>query len=402
MNIHKVTVGLGAMLASALGTAGCADRSEISLLHYGSMSGPAASFGDSTDRGIRLAVQEANDRGGILGRRIEVVTWDDRSSPDRVAKSLGAELTHPHRVDVVLGEVSSTLTLQGAPICQKLGVPMITPSSGADEITAVGGYIFRTCFTATHQGRAAALFVFRDLQARRAALLVDSSSEYSLGCAKAFRDLFERELGGEVVTEKKYDGKVDRGFEAQLTEIKQAKPQVIFVPALYGQVPGIALQARSLEITIPLVGGDGWDANEILTLGGANVEGYYFITHFAPDQNSDDAKKFTESYHRNYRQRPDALAALAYDAARVALDAIERAGTTEKVKVRHALAVTKGFRGATGTITLDEHRNPTSKGAMIVQIRDGNFLLYRVIEAGAIRDPGREAVATERKSGGGS
>jgi branched-chain amino acid transport system substrate-binding protein len=384
MYILAIIVNIGAILVSALGPVGYTNRSEILLVHYGSMSGKWASFGDSTERGIRLAVQEANARDGILGRRIEVVTWDDQSNPKRVDEGFEKELTPPHRVDVVLGEVSSTLTIKGAAICQKLGVPMITPSSGADELTNVGNYIFRTCFTATDQGRAAALFIFRDLQARRAALLVDSRSEYSRDCAKAFRKLF-RELGGKVVG----NDKDDRAIEAQLTEIKREQPQAIFVPVLYDQVPGIVLQARFLEITVPLVGGDGWDANEILTLGGANVEGYYFITHFSPDQNSNNTKNFLESYSRNYRQRPDALAALAYDAARVALKAIEQAGTTEKAKVRDALAAIEDFPGVTGTITMDpQRRTPTSKGAMIVQIRDGKFVLCRVIEAGAIRDPG--------------
>jgi branched-chain amino acid transport system substrate-binding protein len=379
--MNKRSVGLGVILVSALGMARCTGRSEsqlppaaIVLEHYGSMTGPSASFGDSTERGIRLAVREANDQRGILGRRIEFVTWDDGSSPKRVRDSLRKELTD-QRADLVLGEVNSTLTLQGAPICQELGVPMITPSSGADRITEVGDYIFRTCFTATYQGRAAALFVFRDLQARRAALLVDSSSEYSLGCAKAFRVVL-KSLGGEVVADQTYDGDDVRGFEAQLTEIKRAQPQAIFVPALYPQVPAITLRARSLTITVPLVGGDGWDANEILTLGGANVEGYYFVTHFAPDQNNDNANQFTALYKRHYGQSPDALAALAYDAARVALDAIKRAGTTEKAKVRDALARTKDFPGVTGTITLGKHRNPKSKGAMIVQIRDGKFVLH--------------------------
>jgi branched-chain amino acid transport system substrate-binding protein len=401
MNIYNKHFVTGAILLSALAMVGCTNRSEsapIWLGHYGSMKGPSASFGDSTDRGIRLAVQEANDRGGILGRRIKVVTWVDQSSTKQIEESFEDVLTHHPRVDVVLGEVSSTLTLKGAPICQKLGVPMITPSSGADKITDVGDYIFRTCFTATDQGRAAALFIFRDLQARRAALLVDSRSEYSLDCAKAFRDLFG-ELRGKVVAYSEYgNDKEDRGFEAQLTKIKREQPQAIFVPALYGEVPGIVLQARFLGITVPLVGGDGWDANEILTLGGANVEGYYFITHFSPDQNINNTQKFLKSYSLNYRQRPDALAALAYDAARVALKAIEQAGTTEKAKVRDALAEIKDFCGVTGTITMDpQRRTPTSKGAMIVQIRDGKFLLYRVIEAGAIRDPGG-LLTTERKA----
>ena len=358
-----------------------AEPPPILLGHYGSMSGSKAAFGDSTDRAIRLAVAEANRRGGVIGRKVEVVTADDLSNPDQVLPAV-MELIDRRKVDVVLGEVASTLTLIGAPRCQERGVPMITPSSVAAAITKVGPFIFRVCFTAEYQGRAAALFAARDLKARRAALLVDQGSDYALDYAKAFRPLFEQ-LGGEVVGSWSYrDG--DKDFKAQLTAIAEGHPDVLIAPAMYHDVPGIARQARQVGISAPLIGGDGWDAIETATLGGAAVEGSYFTTHYAPDQPDARVRAFIAAYQDAYHATPDAMAALAYDAARLALDAIARAKSTDPESVRAALAATRDFPGVTGSITMGAGRDP-AKSVMVLQIRDGGFHLHSLIDPSAIR-----------------
>ncbi|MBX6315933.1 MAG: ABC transporter substrate-binding protein, partial [Isosphaeraceae bacterium] len=352
----------------------------IRLGHYGSMSGPKAAFGESTDQGIRLAVAEANARGGVLGRRVEVITEDDQSNLDQVLPAV-IRLVDREGVDVVLGEVSSTLTLRGAPFCQERGVPMITPSSVARAITRKGDYIFRVCFTDSYQGRAAALFAYRSLGARRVALLVDRSNDYSTGYAAEFRTLFER-LGGSVVAALSYK-EGDKDFRSQLARFAEARPDAIVVPAMYGDVPGIARQARALGIEAPLIGGDGWDAQETISIGGQAVEGSFFTTHYAPDQPDPIVRNFIKHYQERYGAVPDGIAALAYDAARIALGAIERAGTTDHRAVRDALARTHNFRGVTGTISMGPDRNP-SKSVMVVQIREGAFHLHETIDPDAI------------------
>jgi branched-chain amino acid transport system substrate-binding protein len=349
----------------------------IRIGHYASMSGSKAAFGDSTDKGIRLAADEQNARGGVLGRRIEVITEDDQSNPDQVLPSI-LTLLDRHKVDALLGEVSSTLTLIGAPYCQERGIPMITPSSVAAAITKKGDFIFRVCFTDAYQGRAAALFAYRDLGARRVALLVDQSNDYSLGFAQSFAQYF-RGLGGQVVVERTYrDG--DKDFKAQLTAIAEEHPDAVVAPAMYNDVPNIAKQARALGISAPLVGGDGWDATELLNIGAKDVEGYYFTTHFVTDQPSERVRNFGQTYQEKYHvPPPDALAALGYDAARILFEAISQAGSTEHIAVRDAIASTKNFAGVTGTINMGPDRNP-SKSVMVVQIRDGKFRLFRIIE----------------------
>jgi len=391
VNLRGIVFGL----ATALSLSPAQAAGPIRLGHYGSMSGSKAAFGDSTDRAIRLAVAEANRRGGVLGQTVEVVTADDVSNPDQVLPAV-MELVDRRKVDVVLGEVASTLTLIGAPFCQGRGVPMITPSSVAAAITRAGPFVFRVCFTADYQGRAAALFAARDLKSRRAALLVDQGSDYALDYARAFRPLFEQ-LGGEVAGSWSYrDG--DKDFKAQLTAIAEAKPDVLIVPAMYHDVPGIARQARQVGVTAPLVGGDGWDAIETATLGGAAVEGSYFTTHYAPDQPDARVRTFIAAYQQAYRATPDAMAALAYDAARLALDAIARAGSTEPEAVRAALASTRDFPGVTGSITMGPDRDP-AKSVMVLQIRDGGFHLFKTIEPEAIRGAGGSGRGTAGRGG---
>ncbi|MDB5353249.1 MAG: Leu/Ile/Val-binding protein [Planctomycetota bacterium] len=371
-------IGLCAILVSLLvQTTKGQEKTPIRLGHYGSMSGANAAFGEQTDQGIRLAVKQANARGGVLGRRIEVFTEDDQSNPDQILPALFA-LIDGRKVDVVLGEVASTLSLVGAPLCQERKVPMMTPSSVAAAITQTGDYIFRACFLDVDQGRAAALFAVRDLNARRAAILVDQKSDYAVGVARAFRQRYEA-LGGRIVAERDYlQGEKD--FKSQLSAIRDARPDVILVPAMYHDVPGIAQQARALGLKVPLIGGDGWDSADLLRGGAADLEGAYFLTQYAPDAPDEAVRDFQSTYKAEFRgQMPDGIAALAYDATRIVLDAIRRAGSTDKTAIRDALASTRDFRGVTGRITMGPDRNP-SKSARVIQIRSGAFHLATTID----------------------
>ena len=246
---------------------------------------------------------------------------------------------------------------------------MISPSSTNEKVTESGDHVFRVCFIDPFQGTACARFV-RSLGANRAAVLTDVSKDYSAGLASNFKKEFQAK-GGSLTGEQSYSGG-DKDFSAQLTAIKAGNPEVIFLPAYYTEAPLIIRQARQLGITVPFVGGDGWDSPELVAVGGASVEGCYFSNHFSEQKATPEVTAFVSSFKAKYGEDPDALAALGYDALQLLADAMRRAGTTDPSKVTAALAATKDFPGVTGRITLDKHRNPT-KPAVMLQVRNGKF-----------------------------
>jgi len=315
-----------------------------------------------------LAVAEINRAGGVMGKRIEVIVEDDRGTPEE-ANTVVSKLIERDRVVAVLGEVASSLSLAGAPLCQKAHIPMITPSSTNPEVTKKGDYIFRICFIDPFQGTVMARFAYRRLQARHAGILQDRKNDYSVGLARFFREEFER-LGGEVVADESYQ-EGDTDFKAQLTALQAKRPAVLFIPGYYTEVGLIAKQARELGITCPLIGGDGWDSPQLVAIGGEAVEGGYYSNHYSIEEKRPEIAQFVRSYRAQFAgEEPDAMAALGYDAARILADAIRRAGKVDPKAIRDALARTKGFRGVTGVITLDAQRNAV-KPAVILQIRGG-------------------------------
>jgi branched-chain amino acid transport system substrate-binding protein len=242
-------------------------------------------------------------------------------------------------------------------------------------VTETGDYIFRICFTDPQQGKVLAQFAQRTLKAHRVAILTDAASAYSAGLATYFKDAFT--AGGEVVAEAKYSSG-DKDFSAQLTSIRAASPEALFVPGYYTEVGLIARQARELGIKVPLFGGDGWESSELLTIGGEAVEGDYFSTHYSPQEQDPAVQKFVQDFKAKYGDTPDGMAALGYDSAMLLADAIQRAGSTDGDKLRDALAATKDFPGVTGKITIDAQRNAT-KALVILQVKDGKFQLVEKI-----------------------
>jgi branched-chain amino acid transport system substrate-binding protein len=248
---------------------------------------------------------------------------------------------------------------------------MLSPSSTNPKVTQIGSYIFRVCFIDPFQGTVMAKFAKDTLHLHRVALLTSVSSAYSVGLAKYFKERFVAD-GGEIVIEQKFT-EGDKDFNAQLTAIKSAGVEGIFVPGYYTEAALIAKQARELEMTLPLFGGDGWEAPELIEIGGAAVEGCYYSTHYSPQVDTPRVQSFVARYKARYEGKvPDAMAALGYDSALVMIDAIRRAGSTEGAAVRDALAATKGFEGVTGTTTMDKDRNPT-KAAVVIEVKDGKF-----------------------------
>ena len=260
--------------------------------------------------------------------------------------------------------------MEAAPICQEAHIPMISPSSTNPKVTEVGDYIFRVCFTDPFQGKLDANFARDYLKAKRAAILTDVGLPYSVGLAQYFKEPFIAG-GGTVVSEKNYTSG-DKDFKAQLTAIKADNPDCIFVPGYYTEAALICQQARQLGITVPIFGGDGWEAPELISLGGAAVEGTYFSTHYSSEDQSPVVQEFVKKYKAKYGETPDAMAALGYDSAMVLAEAIKKAGTTDGPKVRDAIAATKDYMGITGKTTIDAHRD-AAKAAVIITVKDGKF-----------------------------
>ena len=364
------------ILASCAGAGGDASSAdEILIGEYGSLAGGQATFGISTRNGIDIAVDEINKAGGLLGKTVRVIVEDDQGLAAE-AQTVVTKLITKDKVVALLGEVASSNSIAAAPVAQQNGIPMITPSSTNPEVTRKGDYIFRVCFLDPFQGYVMAKFASDTLKFNRVAVLRDIKNDYSIGLADAFIENFTK-MGGMIAGDQSYSAG-DTDFNAQLTSIKATTPQAIFIPGYYTEVGLIARQARRQGITVPLLGGDGWDSPSLIGIGGKDLEGSFFSNHYAVDDPSADAQKaqtFLAAYEERFGAVPDAIAALGYDAAMVLFDAIKRAGTTEGKPLRDAIAQTNDFSGVTGKITLDADRNPT-KPAVVVEIKDGK-VAYR-------------------------
>ena len=371
-----------ALLAAALAGIRCGaekgpSSDAIPVGFFGALTGPQATFAQSGSNGARLAFDEINAAGGVLGERLALRIEDDRNEPSEAA-SVVSKLITRDRVVALIGENASSRSLAAAPVAQSYRVPMVSPSSSNVEVTKKGDYIFRVCFTDAVQGRILAGFARRRLAAATAALLVDSRSDYSVGLADAFRRDFIG-AGGRVVADLKYT-EGDSDFSAQLTSIRALGPDVLFVPGYYTDAGLIARQARALGVAATLIGADGFDSSKLTEIGGEAVEGTYFSNHYSPDDPSPEVRKFVETYRKRFASVPDSIAATSYDAANLIADAIRRAGSTEGKRVRDALASTSGFRGVTGTISFDPDRNPV-KGAVILRVEKGKFRFVESVAA---------------------
>lgn len=366
------------LLASLLAGVGCGKRasvSEIPIGEYGSLTGTTATFGQSTNNGIQMAVDEINTAGGPLGKKIRVFVEDDQSKPEEAATA-ATKLINQNHVVAMLGEVSSSRSLAAAPICQAAKVPMVSPSSTNPRVTQIGDYIFRVCFIDPFQGNVMAKFAFNTLKFKKVAVLVDVRNDYSVGLKTFFQDNF-KQLGGQIVAEQSYS-EGDSDFHAQLTQIRAANPEAIYVPGYYTEVGTIARQARELGIKVPLLGGDGWDSPKLFEIGGDALNGCYLSNHYSVDDPSPAVQKFVGEYKKRYNQTPDALAALGYDAAKILFDAMTRADSTDGAKVREALAATKDFPGVTGKITINKDRNAV-KPAVVLKVENGKFVFVETV-----------------------
>ena len=376
----RLRIFAAAALATALAlTPACGSKegrkSEILVGEYGSLTGGIATFGISTRDGSQLAFDDINKKGGVLGKQIKLIVEDDQSKPEEAA-TVVTKLINQDHVVAMLGQVASSHSLAAAPICQASQIPMISPSSTNPRVTQVGDYIFRVCFMDTFQGAVMAHFAYDTLKAKKVAILVDVRSDYSVGLQTFFGQAYKK-LGGEIASEQSFS-QGDSDFRAQLTAIKAASPDAVYVPGYYTEAGTIVYQARELGITVPFLGSDGWDSPKLWEIGGPALNGCYFSNHYSTDDPNPLVQKFVNDYKAKYNQVPDALAALGYDAARILADAMTRAGSTDGAKVRDSIAATKDFPGVTGTITINKERNAV-KPAVILKVENGKYLLTETV-----------------------
>lgn len=381
-----------AVLAAGCGAKGGAGggKDELVIGEYGSLTGNDADFGNSTKRGVELAVDELTAgpaQGKIGGLPIRVEVDDDQGKPEEAA-TVVQKLINQDRVLAVIGEVASSRSLAAAPICQQNQIPMISPSSTNIKVTQVGDYIFRMCFLDDFQGEVMARFTAQNLGLKKVAILKDVKNDYSVGLTGVYTKAFTN-MGGQIVTEQAY-GAGDQDFRAQLTAIKAKAPQAIFVPGYYGEVGLIARQAKELGIKAPLIGTDGWESDQLISIGGDALEGAYYSNHYAVDNPDPKRQEFLKRHQAKYGMEPNAITGLAYDAANVLFTSMQKlaeqdaasfaalgaskAGSEERKaaekKLRDIIATTTNYPGLTGNITLDENRNAT-KPAVVLQIKGG-------------------------------
>lgn len=361
------------LLVSLL-TAQASAQGDIPVGEFASLTGGSASFGQSSHKGTALAFDEINAGGGVLGKKVRLITEDDQSAAGQPA-TIVRKLISQDKVVAVLGEVASSKSLEAAPICQQAKIPMISPASTNPKVTEVGDYIFRVCFIDPFQGTVMSKFA-QSKGWKKVAVLTDVKQDYSVGLAEFFVKDFTGS-GGEIVKDQKYSSG-DKDFKAQLTSIKAARPEAVFVPGYYAEVALIAKQAKLLGLKVPLLGGDGWVGDSLLKVAGNSLDGSVFSCHFSADDKSEVVQGFVKRFKAKYNEQPDDMAALGYDSAMILFEAMKRAGTTDSEKLRDAIAATKAHPGITGSITLDEKRN-ASKPAVILGINKGAFEFVRTM-----------------------
>ncbi len=327
-------------------------------------------------RGLHLAVEEINNHGGLLGRQVEIIEMDNSSTAlgSKKAATKAVELD----VSAVIGASWSSHSLAMAPVLQEAGIPMISPISTHPEVTLKGEYIFRVCFTDLFQGKVMAQFAYKDLNARTAVILTNINSDYSMGLAQFFKEAFLKN-NGKVLWEEKYlEQTID--FTDVLKKIHSLEPDVVFVPS-YPRDSGFLLkQAKKMGVQTLFLGGDGWNAT-IYDFAAEAAEENYFSNHWHADAPFSKSKKLLKDYRQSYGGGSViAKVPLAYDAVMILADAIQRAQSLERSKIRDALAATKDFQGATGTISFDLHGDPKNKDALILQFKRGTVVFVKFIK----------------------
>lgn len=332
------------------------------------LTGDVKTFGESTKNAFTMAVDEVNAQGGINGKQIKAYITDDKNDPTEAANA-GSKLINQDGAKFIIGSVASKCSIPLSLVCQAAGAVMISSASTNPRVTVNDdgsrkSNIFRACFIDPFQGSVAAKFALDHLKVKTAAILYDVGNDYVKGLAEFFMADFVKG-GGKIVGYESYT-KDDTDFSALLTKIKEANPEMLFVPDYYNKVALIAKQARQFGIKSVMMGGDGWDSPEMLKIAGDAIVGSYFTNHYSSDDPRPEVQDWVQKYEKTYGNRPDALATLAYDATLLMIEALKRAQSEEPMKVRDALQQIRDFKCVSGSISFDEFGNPI-KSAVILQ-----------------------------------
>ena len=358
-----------AVLALTLASCSKAESNSVKIGGIFPLSGQVAVYGVECKNGVDLAIEEINAAGGINGKPIVLVSEDDEGNPDKTVNAF-KKLSTKDGVKVVIGSLTSGCTQAITTLSQASKVVQIAPAATAPAITDAGDFIFRACFIDPFQGTVGGKFAAETLGKKRAAILYDIGNDYSVGLADNFKIAFTK-AGGSIVSEESYATN-DKDFNAQLTKIKNANPDVVYLPDYYGTVALIAKQLRAQGINVPMVGADGWDG--LTSNAGDEVLGGYYSNHYAVDSTEPAVKKFVESFRAKYNKDPNSFAALGYDCVYLIRDAIVAAGAEDSIAVRDALVKTNGDY-VTGHLTFDEKHNPIKSAVMLelVKADDGTL-----------------------------
>ncbi len=362
------------MLAVGLTGCGGSDSNTIKIGLLNEMTGGNATLGTSAANGAKLAFKEINANGGVLGKQIEAVVADNKSEPAEAANAI-TKLINQDKVVAVTGTFSSSNAIAAASVAEAAKVPYLAAGATNPKVTVdeksgkVFDYVFRVCFIDPFQGTVAANFATDNLKLTKAVILVDNSSDYSKGLADFFKKAFIAK-NGQILGEEAYLQK-DQDFKTILTKIKALNPEIIYVPGYYEEVGKIVKQAREIDLKCVIMGGDGWDSPKLGEIAGADaLNNTFFTNHYSVDSDDEKSKAFVEAYTKEYGQKPDALAVLGYDAARVLIDAITRANSTEPAKIQAALTETKDFAAISGDTTLNATHDAV-KNAVVIEMKNG-------------------------------
>lgn len=337
------------------------------------LSGGVATYGQSSTDGLKMAVDEINNNGGVLGgKKIELVEVDNKSEASEVV-SVATKLMTQENVVAVVGPATSGNFKAQEPIATQYKIPVLSGSATADDVTVdkkgVKDYVFRICFSDSFQGTAMATYAGNNLGAKKAVIIKDNSSDYAKGLAENFRSTFEKN-GGTVVSEEAYTQN-DTDFNGILTSIKNKDCDVIFLPGYYQEAGLVIKQARDMGIMVPILGADGFDSPKLVDLAGkAALSDVYYSNHYSSLDKDPAVAKFIEDFQKKYDRSPDAFNALGYDCGKFLADAIERAGSADPDAIKEAMASTENFTGVTGSFSMDENHNPV-KSIVVIKLADG-------------------------------
>ena len=371
---------MGTLLMGSV-LAGCGDEAKSDEIKIGAnfeMTGNVANYGSATLDGLKLAIKEVNDAGGVNGKKITIVDADNKSEASE-AVNAATKLISDDKVKVIVGPAVTANVIAESQVATDNKVPVIAPDATSPDVTVENGqvkpYIFRSCFIDPQQGSVMAKFATEKLKAKTAVIYVDNSTDYSKSLGKVFKEKFEA-AGGKVLDQQAFVAK-DTDFKATLTTLKAANADVIFVPAYYEEVGKIVKQARELGITCPILGTDGWDDPKVADIAGADaLNNTFFSTHYSDKDES--VKGFVDAFTSEYGHAPNVFAALGYDAGKMLVDAIKRAGSDDPEAIRKALEETKDLKVGTGTITMDKNHNPI-KQAVILENKGGDRVMVAKI-----------------------